>query len=380
MTSESTDRGSWRVDEAARIETTPGGGVWTLPGRPGVAITPHELEALLAFANPKSIRRVLTMTEDAKRPALRSKIDQWIEIGLLTAAQPTHGATPVATMFNSASPSLFFVYSGTQGGVMMSPLAFLQESGLSRENVVLLKDPSQTWFLEGISSRIDSWDALIGWHFGLLDGVSHVKRRYCVGSSMGAFAAIVFGHTLGVDTVWCFGLNRTRAPVLNARGDLWDVARLLAESNGVTRYQLHFNESWLPDREAALKLAGLPGVELFPHDGEGHMVLSHLVQRRALREVFPHSAHTRSYRSISPLREVNDGQVLAVLGSVLPQYRDVLRVDSELTDRLDSLALVLLLERIEIELGVSLEIERLVPADFESVGAITRAIARTQKS
>lgn len=376
MTTEPAARRLWRLDQAVVVEGTIDGGALTTPGLETVDVAPHEFEALLAFRSPRSIDRVLTMTDEEKRSGLGKQIDRWIEVGVLRAAQATHGSTPVVKMLNGTSSNLFFVYAGTQGGIMMDPLEFLQGSGLSRQNVVLLKDQSQTWFLQGISEQVDSFDALVGWHYGLLDGVGHARQRYCIGSSMGAFSAIVFGHTLGVDAVWCFGLSRTSVPVRNARGEPWDIAQLLVEWNGMTRYHLHFNESSTPDREAAWRLDGMPGVELFPHPGEGHLVLKHLMETGVLQTLFPSSQRTETHRT----RCIDEQQVLAVLRTVLPQHRDALQIETDLTDVLDSLALVLLLERIDVDIGALLDLEQLGPADFKSVFAIARAIERTAQN
>ena len=370
----------WRLADAAIVEETPHGGALTIPGKGRLFLSQHELNALLAFKNPKSVRRVLALSDDDEaRAALRRRVDAWIELGVLKPAQATHGSAPVVTMFDATCPNLFFVYAGAQGGVLVNPLDFLRESGLSHQNVVLLKDPSQMWFLEGISARIDTFATFVAWHDGLLEGATHVRRRFCIGSSMGAFSAIVLGHTLGVDAVWCFGLSRTSVPVRNARGEPWNVERLIAEWNGVTRYHLHFNESWAPDREAAQRLARLPGVELHPHRAEGHLVLHHLLDVGELSSIFPR--HERATPRLQAQKTaIGEREVLGVLRAILPQHRAELHAASQLSGILDSLTLVLLLECLEAEFGVRLDPDRLTQADFENVGAIVRAIARESQN
>ena len=359
------------------VRTADGGVVKTPIGR-RVCVTALEFDALLAFRRPISVQRALAFVgSDQARAALYDRISDWLDHGVLRVGRTTHGSTPSVTMTNSESSNIFFVYAGAQGGVMMNPLEFLRQSGLSRQNVVLLRDASQTWFLNGVGDGITTFGELVAWQSGFLEGVGRGVNHYCVGSSMGAFSALVFGHVLKAREVWSFGLARTTVPLRDGDGQPWDLRRLLAEWNGVSRYRLYFNESWARDREAAVSLEHLPGVTLHPQDGEGHVVLRHLLTTGALARLFPVSGSVPT-GSQTPARHaaVSDGSVLQVLRSILPPHAEVPDVTARLAGVLDSFALVALLERLATDLGVNLDPDRLGPADFESVSAITRAIAR----
>ena len=263
-----------QIDDRVRIDETAGGGVVDTPSGHRVCVTGIELKALLAFQSPNSVLRVLTMARsEQERSKLSDKVSDWIDLGVLRMSRTTHGSTPVVAMTNAECSNVFFIYAGTQGGMMMNPLEFLQKAGLSNQNIVLLRDPSQTWFLNGVCDRINSFRELMAWQSGFLEGAAHADDHYCIGSSMGAFSAVVFGHLLKARAVWSFGLARTTVPVLNSQGDPWDLEKLLCEWNGVSRYYLYFNQSWERDREAAMRLAQLPGVELCPQRGDGHVVL-----------------------------------------------------------------------------------------------------------
>jgi acyl carrier protein len=365
-----------QIDEGVSIELGSDGGLVSTPSGIHLRVGTLELTALLEFQNPRSVARVHAMVGKELQSALIGKVKEWLDCGVLRIARNTHGSKPTVAMVNAKSRRLFFVYAGTQGGVMMSPLEFLRESGLANQNVVLLRDPSQAWFLKGISDRIGSFAELVAWQSGFREGVTHVESVFCVGSSMGAFAAIVFGHALHAKTVWSFGLSRTSVPVLNSEGQAWDLELLLREWNGVSRYCLFFNESWSRDREAAMRLKDLPGVELWPQKGDGHLVLRYLLEIGALPNVFS-SAFEGTYSGGTVAnRAVTETSVLRVLRTVLPQCDTELDVTTNLAGILDSFALVQLLEELESQFGVILDPDRLSPADFETAAAVTHAIAR----
>jgi acyl carrier protein len=367
-----------QIDDKVRIEQTVGGAVLDTPSGNRLCVTGTELNALLAFKTPKTVLRVLTMAgSDEERSKLSDKLSDWIDLGVLRISRTTYDATPVVAMTSAECRNIFFIFAGAQGGMMMNPLEFLQTAGLSNQNIVLLRDGSQTWFLNGVGDGINSFRELLAWQSGFLEGAAHADNHYCIGSSMGAFSALVFGHLLKARAVWGFGLARTTVPIRNTHGEPWDLERLLCEWNGVSRYYLYFNQSWEPDREAAMKLAQLPGVELCPQDGDGHVVLEHLAEIGKLPSIFPRNLSARS--ATGPvIRGTTDceSEVLKVLRSILPRYSDDLDATTSLAGILDSFALVSLLGKLATDLGVDLDPDRLTDADFENASSIAQAIVR----
>ena len=366
-----------KIDDRVTFEETGGGGILEAPAGRRVRVTGAQLKVLLAFKTPTSVRRVLEMAgSDDERSAFANNVNDWIDLGILRASETHHGSTPFVTMTNTKCSNLFFIYAGVQGGMMMNPLEFLEKAGLSDQNVVLLRDASQTWFLNGIGGRIASASELVAWQSGYLEGVAHTKHHYCIGSSMGAFSAVLFGHMLKAQGVWSFGLSRTTVPILNAQGELWNIEKVLSVWNGVSRYYLYFNDSCANDRKAAMRLERLPGVELRPQSGEGHLVLEYLRRIGKLPGMFPRPVLGNAARPFTRGAVPGELEVLEVVRSIVPRHNDVSDVTTRLAGILDSFALVLLLERLAEELGTELDPGRLTAEDFENAASIARAIAR----
>jgi len=370
------------LDDRVTFDETASGGILNIPAGSRVHVTRLQLKILLAFKTPTSVLRASAMAaSDEERTELANKLNDWIDLGILRASETHHGSVPLVTMTNTECSNIFFIYTGVQGGMMMNPLDFLQNSGLSNQNVVLLRDTSQTWFLNGCGDQISSSGELVAWLSGYLEGAVYIKHHYCMGSSMGAFPALVFGHMLKARAVWSFGLSRTKVPILNSQGEPWNLETILSRWNGVTRYYLYFNESSAGDREAASRLEELPGVELCPQSGEGHLVLNYLRSTGKLSDVFPRSISCKTATpSFVGKVIVGEHEVLEVLRDVVSRHRDVLDATTSLAGILDSFALVELLERLARDLGVELDPGRLCAADFENVASIARAIARESET
>jgi hypothetical protein len=66
-----------------------------------------------------------------------------------------------------------------------------------------------------------------------------------------------------------------------------DLKPVLAQSNGVTKYHIYYNESSVVDRDAAIYLKDCPGVELHPEGGSGHGVIIHLNKIGKLQTLMP---------------------------------------------------------------------------------------------
>jgi hypothetical protein len=66
-----------------------------------------------------------------------------------------------------------------------------------------------------------------------------------------------------------------------------DLRTLLLQSNGVTKYNIYYNESSVYDRDAAMRLRDCEGVSLHPEGGMGHGVILHMAKRGALQALMP---------------------------------------------------------------------------------------------
>ena len=187
---------------------------------------------------------------------------------------------------------LFIICCGQAGRVMMHPMEFLKETQLLSRNLLIIRDVAQTCYQRGVSDEARDIPALIEWLRQRVQALPHIKSVYCVGSSGGAYMAMLAGHFLKADAVWAF------APPVRLRVDgegnldyvdprFADVAAILAEGNGVTRYRVYFNEGYEPDLESCSLLSDTPGVQLFPQAGGGHGVVLHLAATNRLSTMFP---------------------------------------------------------------------------------------------
>ena len=131
----------------------------------------------------------------------------------------------------------------------------------------------------------------------LLARFPHVRRLYCVGSSGGAYAAILSGYFLAVEQVFAFAppVPLERRWIQHQPGpgeapryrDTEDLSQLLRGGNGKTCYRIYYNESSVPDRRSARRIAQCPGVSLAPQSGHGHNVMDHLSASGRLDSLLP---------------------------------------------------------------------------------------------
>jgi hypothetical protein len=185
---------------------------------------------------------------------------------------------------------LFVLYSGMAGKMMMNPLAFLKETRLLERNILIIRDLRQSVYQLGVSPEYPDIPSLMEWQRQRIAALSHVRHVYCLGSSGGAYMALLSGHALKAEAVWAFAppvVLRPEPPLDHVDARFADLATILHEFNGVTRYRVYYNEAHTPDRLACSKLATAPGVQLFPQGGEGHGVLQHMLKTNRLQGLMP---------------------------------------------------------------------------------------------
>jgi hypothetical protein len=179
------------------------------------------------------------------------------------------------------------VYTGWFGGVSVDPAKFFGLTRLLEHNVVVFQDGYQALYQRGISGEIDSFDALLAWQREFRSRLPHVRRLFCLGNSSGGYAALLAGYLLRADRVWAFAPpTRFWDLVTSAPGlapERRDLAIQLGADNGVTLYDIFFNETHARDRDAAARIAGCPGVRLWPQPGSGHNVVKTMIEHGTLR-------------------------------------------------------------------------------------------------
>src|SRR5882724_11155591 len=195
------------------------------------------------------------------------------------------------------SSKLYYVFHGMAGGLGIQPLTVLRETGLIHNNLVLLKDYYRFFYQAGLNPEITDVDAIIARLRRCREELPHVHQTFCCGPSSGGYAAILFGHYLQVDVVYAFApvtlIDLTDLKKYGGRTEVSriteqhrDLARLLAQHNGRTRYKIFFCDGHARDRAYAARIQGLPGVQLCPQPGTTHNVIQTIHDRGQLREIF----------------------------------------------------------------------------------------------
>lgn len=190
-----------------------------------------------------------------------------------------HGGN-ISRLTRKNCSQLFFVYGALMGKIEgMTPMSFLQKSGLFDRNVTFVRDPHSVYFDKGVSDQIPTLDAVLDWHKDHLAANPHVKEVYCLGNSFGGWAALFFGYMLGVDKVWAL-----------APAGVWGrklLVDLMAEGNGTTEYDIHYSGEIKKDRVFAESLDNYPGVRLVRKDEHGHLQMNGLLQSGELPRLLP---------------------------------------------------------------------------------------------
>ena len=188
------------------------------------------------------------------------------------------GPTDIPVHVRETSDRLFFVYTGQAKSLLMNPQTFCQKAGLFDHNLVVFEDPFVAYYAKGVSDSVNTFEALLDWERGLRQRLSHVRRTFCLGTSMGAFAAILHGHALCAEVVWAFAPKTIidNAPSAVESAQPTDLKAVLDNSNGVTRYELYYNDGFVADRESALRLGQCDGVVLKPQNARNPNVVKTL--------------------------------------------------------------------------------------------------------
>src|SRR5688572_32378201 len=99
---------------------------------------------------------------------------------------------------------LFVICCGQAGALMMDPIRFIREAQIIDRNVLIIRDPDQNCYQRGVSPELSDIPRLLDWLRARIAALPHVRTVYCLGSSGGAYMAMVAGHFLGAQAVWAF--------------------------------------------------------------------------------------------------------------------------------------------------------------------------------
>lgn len=175
---------------------------------------------------------------------------------------------------------------------MLPPLQFISKTRLLDRNLISFRDRFVRFYQEGVGSNVRGLERFLSYQEQERRLMPWVKDTYCIGSSVGGYAAILSGHVNRAKTVWAFAPpaeipEKVRSKDFPPPAEYWDLAELLKEHNGTTTYNIYYNLSEEKDVAAAHRLKGLPGVKLFPQQGQGHGVVFELLRTGALETMMP---------------------------------------------------------------------------------------------
>jgi pimeloyl-ACP methyl ester carboxylesterase len=191
----------------------------------------------------------------------------------------------------------------------VSSFEFFQATATMEFSRILCRDPRRLWYHAGIDSQHDSLASTAGLLTEYIEALEP-ETILTMGSSMGGYAALVFGCLLKVNHVHAFGPQTClepdyvlherapRAPELVKTGiykrfwrsphadpDFYDIADVIRARPGETRYCIHYCKDHVPDQMSAEKLQGVNGVNIYPYDCMGHNIGRRMVKDRRLRSV-----------------------------------------------------------------------------------------------
>jgi hypothetical protein len=206
---------------------------------------------------------------------------------------------------------LIIAFTGFQGALNVPTFDFFSATGRSDASRILLRDPWQLLYLVGCWPDEPGLKRLLA---RLRREIASLGPRHitCVGTSSGGYAAMLFGHLLGVDRVHAFAPTvYGSAWVTLMHGDweqfrkrvmprhlllellmapsTWryrDLSRTLREWNGITEFTVHVCSQNEHDMSRVETFRALPHVDILAHPCSTHQVAKYLVRSGQLTSVF----------------------------------------------------------------------------------------------
>jgi fatty-acyl-CoA synthase len=321
--------------------------------------------AIERLRTPRSLRFLRDAAAISGQSALLARL---IVKGLLTpsVSDDFRGGDFAAVLRHPDSPNLVFQFRGGWYDVIdgVPPREFAQLTGLDAQNLVMLRDLSGAHFLHGVAADLPTFDALVAWLRGVGRGMPNITTTYCMGTSMGGYAAIRAGHRLGARLVWAF------APRERPEADV-KLAEELACWNGVTAYHVYYGEQSEPDRMTAETIAPLTGVHLHPWPTDSHFIAAELWKSGQLPRFFP----ATTMDGAEPASLASPREIIDLLETIVPVDGIALDEHSSLRGLLDSFASTNLVSLLAQRYG-RLDLTRITDEDLSSVSSILAMLRR----
>lgn len=196
--------------------------------------------------------------------------------------------------------ALLLVFSGLAGRWGGARYEFLDTARHLRFSRILCRDQRDLAYLAGIGDEPEAPPRTAARLRAHIDELAP-QTTIVVGNSIGAFAALLYGHLLGADYVHAFSPLTSLAPAYvrdhrtldtDDKRDFYDrlwretedasewyeLRDVLAHDNAHTAYYLHYCRDSALDTHAAQWVDGLPGMHLFDYPCHHHFVSRHLLR------------------------------------------------------------------------------------------------------
>jgi len=210
-------------------------------------------------------------------------------------------AGPILDVPGSDSEKAIVFFSAM--GVGNRRFHFLDVSQYATYNRIFVRDVFDVWYHKGLVGETGNIEETTDLLREMITRRGFRKVTF-VGTSAGGFAAILFGALLGIDVVHAFSPRTFLGIRLRLRhrdfrshrslmrlyslpkpNRVLDLKPILVESDGRTRYFLHFCLESRLDRIHAFHLEQNDRINLFPYPCGGHLVAKHLREQEALSQI-----------------------------------------------------------------------------------------------
>lgn len=188
------------------------------------------------------------------------------------------------------SADVTLAFGGVGQRLMLPPAEFLRTLIASgKTDVIFYKDFSQCWYQRGLLGISEDVPSTVEYIRRTLAERGY-GRAYCLGTSAGGFAAILFGALLGATRILAFApqteltkqvFNRfrgvdSRFTEIPTDGSYLDLVKVLERTRYAGQIDIYYSAGHAVDRKAAERLARFPCVKLHPIMARQHNVAAHL--------------------------------------------------------------------------------------------------------
>jgi hypothetical protein len=198
----------------------------------------------------------------------------------------------ISVDISADSDAMLLAFGGLKGKLDIPPFEFFSLTGHIPVKRVFVRDLQQVWYHRGLLEDAPSIDATAKLLRSMI-AEQRVKRLVVVGTSMGGYAALLFGALLGADRVLSFCPQTTVDPrQLVEMGDMRWTERLglLLDAGELeprwldlrpplspsrppkTQFDVFFDPTFRLDLLHAERISDIDCVELHPHSGGAHLI------------------------------------------------------------------------------------------------------------